>query len=67
MKTDNKNVVDRLWIFTIKNDRFRSFVRYKARFVAKSFSQKYLEDVMKRLHLKQEFQVPNFCYLCKSL
>lgn len=43
-KPENKNIVDCRWIFTIKFDGFGNPIKYKARVVARGFSQKYLED-----------------------
>ncbi|CAG4919528.1 unnamed protein product [Colias eurytheme] len=43
-KPINKNIVDCKWIFTIKNDEFGNPLKYKARLVARGFSQKYLVD-----------------------
>lgn len=40
----NKNFVDCKWVFTIKNNVSGNPCRYKARLIAKVFSQKYLED-----------------------
>lgn len=40
----DKNIVDCKWIFTIKNDEFGKPLRYKARLVARGFSQEYLTD-----------------------
>ncbi|CAH2207849.1 jg3075, partial [Pararge aegeria aegeria] len=39
-----KNIVDCKWIFTIKHDEFGKPLRYKARLVARGFSQEYLTD-----------------------
>lgn len=38
----NKNIVDCKWIFTLKNNCSKNLPRYKARVVAKGFSQEYL-------------------------
>lgn len=43
-KPSNTNIVDCKWIFTIKNDEFGNPLKYKARLVARGFSQKYLVD-----------------------
>lgn len=43
-KPENKNIVDCKWLFTIKTDEFGKPVRYKARLVARGFSQEYLSD-----------------------
>lgn len=43
-KPSNKNIVDCKWIFTIKNDVSGQPSRYKARLVARGFSQEYLSD-----------------------
>lgn len=43
-RPDNKNIVDCKWIFSIKNDEFGKPLRYKARLVARGFSQEYLID-----------------------
>ena len=43
-KPENRNIVDCKWIFTIKNDEFGNPVKYKARVVARGFSQEYLID-----------------------
>ncbi|CAH2090566.1 unnamed protein product [Euphydryas editha] len=43
-KPTGKNIVDCKWIFNIKNDEFGKPLRYKARLVARGFSQKYLCD-----------------------
>lgn len=40
----NKNIVDCKWVFTIKNDEFGKPLRYKARLVARGFTQEYLVD-----------------------
>lgn len=40
----NKNIVDCKWIFTIKNDAYGNPSKYKARLVARGFSQQYLLD-----------------------
>lgn len=40
----NKNVVDNKWVFSIKYDEFGRPQRYKARLVARGFSQEYLVD-----------------------
>lgn len=40
----NKNIVDCRWIFTIKNDADGNPAKYKARLVARGFSQQYLLD-----------------------
>lgn len=39
-----KNIVDCKWVFTIKNDEYGNPVKYKARLVARGFTQKYLID-----------------------
>ena len=41
-RLDNRNIVDCKWVFTIKNDEFGNPVKYKARLVARGFSQEYL-------------------------
>lgn len=43
-KPEHKNIVDCKWVFTIKNDEFGNPLRYKARLVARGFSQQYLQD-----------------------
>lgn len=43
-KPDNKNIVDCKWVFTLKNDEFGNPSKYKARLVARGFSQEYLKD-----------------------
>lgn len=43
-RPENKNIVDCKWIFTIKHDEFGKPYRYKARLVARGFSQEYLSD-----------------------
>lgn len=43
-KPEDKNIVDCKWIFTIKNDEFGNPEKYKARLVARGFSQEYLID-----------------------
>ena len=40
----NINIVDCKWVFNIKNDEFGNPSKYKARLVARGFSQKYLVD-----------------------
>jgi len=40
----NKNIVDCKWIFTIKQDELGNPTKYKARLVARGFSQEYLKD-----------------------
>lgn len=40
----DKNIVDCKWIFSIKHDEFGNPKRYKARLVARGFSQEYLSD-----------------------
>ena len=39
-----KNIVDCKWVFAIKADETGNPIRYKARLVARGFSQKYLVD-----------------------
>lgn len=39
-----KNIVDCKWVFTIKTDEFGKPMKYKARLVARGFSQEYLVD-----------------------
>ena len=43
-KPVNKNIVDCKWVFAIKNDEFGNPIKYKARLVARGFSQEYLMD-----------------------
>lgn len=43
-RPNGKNIVDCKWIFSIKNDEFGKPLRYKARLVARGFSQQYLID-----------------------
>lgn len=43
-KPVDRNIVDCKWIFTIKNDEFGKPMKYKARLVARGFSQEYLID-----------------------
>lgn len=40
----DKNVVDSKWVFNIKNDIYGNPSKYKARLVARGFSQQYLMD-----------------------
>ncbi|CAK9834334.1 Copia protein, partial [Anthophora retusa] len=40
----NTNIVDSKWIFTIKHDKHGNLSKYKARIVARGFSQEYLTD-----------------------
>ena len=40
----NKNIVYCKWVFAIKNDEFGNPMKYKARLVARGFSQEYLMD-----------------------
>lgn len=44
VKPENKNIVDCKWIFTINIVEFGNPLRYKARLVARGFSQEYLTD-----------------------
>lgn len=46
-KPADKNIVDCKWVFAIKNDQFGKLIKYKARLVARKFSQKYLVDFNK--------------------
>ena len=46
-KPENRNIVDCKWIFTIKNDEFGNPFKYKARVVARGFSQESLIDYSK--------------------
>lgn len=43
-KPEAKNIVDCKWVFTIKHDEFGRPVKYKARLVARGFTQEYLVD-----------------------
>lgn len=43
-RPENKNIVDCKWVFNVKIDEFGNPIRYKARLVARGFSQKYLTD-----------------------
>ena len=43
-RPNNKNIVDCRWVFVIKNDIHGNLTKYKARVVAKGFSQQYLLD-----------------------
>ena len=43
-KPVNKSIVDCKWVFAIKNDEFGNSIKYKARLVARGFSQEYLMD-----------------------
>ena len=43
-KLKDKDIVDCKWIFTIKNYEFGNPLKYKARPVARGFSQEYLID-----------------------
>ena len=43
-KPENKNIVDCKLVFTIKDDEFVNPLKYKARLVARGFSQEYLVD-----------------------
>lgn len=47
-KPENKNIIDCKWVFTIKNDENGFSVKYKARLVARGFSQEYLIDYNER-------------------
>ena len=40
----DKNIIDCKWVFAIKPDEFGNPARYKARLVARGFSQQYLVD-----------------------
>ncbi|CAB3227630.1 unnamed protein product [Arctia plantaginis] len=40
----NKNIIDCKWVFSIKHNEFGEPLKYKARLVARGFSQKYLID-----------------------
>lgn len=40
----NKNIVTCKWVFSLKIDEHGNPIRYKARLVARGFSQKYLID-----------------------
>lgn len=40
-KPKNKNVVDCKWVFTIKQNEFGEPIKYKARLVARGFTQEY--------------------------
>ena len=41
-RTKGKNIVDCKWVFAIKADEAGNPIRYKARLVARGFSQQYL-------------------------
>jgi len=43
-KPENKNIVDCRWVFSIKQDEFGNLVKYKARLVARGFTQEYMTD-----------------------
>uniref|UniRef100_A0A6V7KQP7 Integrase catalytic domain-containing protein n=1 Tax=Bracon brevicornis TaxID=1563983 RepID=A0A6V7KQP7_9HYME len=43
-KPPGKNIVDCKWIFSIKTDEHGQLAKYKARLVARGFSQEYLTD-----------------------
>lgn len=43
-KPDNVNIVSSKWVFTIKNNELGEPTRYKARLVARGFTQEYLQD-----------------------
>lgn len=43
-RPEGRNIVDCKWIFSIKNDEFGKPCRFKARLVARGFSQEYLTD-----------------------
>ena len=43
-KSNNMNVVDCKWVFTVKEDKNGNLVRYKARLVARGFSQRKTLD-----------------------
>lgn len=43
-RPDDKNIVDCKWVFAIKNDEFGNPAKYKARLVARGFSQRFAED-----------------------
>ncbi|CAK9816176.1 Copia protein [Anthophora plagiata] len=43
-RPEKRNIVDCRWVFTIKNNEFGDPVKYKARLVARGFSQQYLID-----------------------
>jgi len=52
-----KNIVDCKWILTIKQNEFGRSVKYKARLVARGFTQEYLIDYDETLPLWLELQV----------
>lgn len=43
-KPENKNIVDCKWVFSKKQDEFGNLVKYKARLVARGFTQEYMTD-----------------------
>jgi len=43
-KPENKNIVDCRWVFSIKQDEFGNLVKYKARLVARGFTEEYVTD-----------------------
>lgn len=43
-RPDNVNIVSSKWVFTIKNNELGQPARYKARLVARGFTQKYQQD-----------------------
>jgi len=43
-RPDNKNIVDCKWVFSIKQGEFGNLVKYKARLVARGFTQEYMTD-----------------------
>lgn len=43
-KPENKNIISCKWVFNIKNNERGEPSKYKARLVARGFSQQYLED-----------------------
>lgn len=43
-KPKNKNIADCKWVSSIKQDEFGNLVKYKARLVARGFTQEYMTD-----------------------
>lgn len=43
-RPNNVNIISSKWVFTIKNNELGEPTRYKARLVARGFTQQYLED-----------------------
>jgi len=43
-KPENKNIVDSKWVFSLKYNELGNPIKYKARLVARGFTQKYQVD-----------------------